>query len=354
VAGPGFIGFQLKNIGDALMCLPALGLIKEGIPGARTALVVRPPAAPLFIGNPLVDQVFVTGHDSRSLRVGSTLSLSRRLSREKFQAALGFDHKRRSGILSLLSGQKRRYASSIPGYEEPRWPWRASGDGKWRGPRPPMETHMAVSQAALAATALGLEFSYEIKRGWWPALPPIPGEAREAADKLLEGIQRHPGAPLVGLCLTGRQPEKTWPLRYFAEVVQELSERRGARFIITGGDSDKRAAEALKGLVKAPMDNFCGRTGLLEFAALLSRLDLFITVDTGSAHLAGLAGVPLIVIYTASNPLQWAPFNEQGTRLFCYDLVLRRYGLPAPEGALVSRPYVSPGDVLEAAGELLP
>jgi heptosyltransferase-2 len=149
------------------------------------------------------------------------------------------------------------------------------------------------------------------------------------------------------------QPEKSWPLRYFAQAVESLHKSRSARFFITGGPEGSLPARTLMGLVKAPVHDLCGKTSLMELCALLARLDLFITVDTGSAHLAALAGCPLITVYTASNPLLWTPLGPAGKRLFCYDLVLRRYGIPKTPDVFESMPYVRPEDVVEAAGQLL-
>jgi heptosyltransferase-2 len=355
VADPCFVGFQLKNIGDALMCLPAFGLIKEGIPGARTALVVRPPAAPLLEGSPLVDKLFVADHGHGGLGIGGTFRLASELGLFGCEAAFGFDHKGRSGFLSLIAGHKRRYASFIPGYERPSWPWRdLIPEPDWAGPNPLMGTHMAVCQAALAAKALGLDYDYSLKESWLPTLPP-PGEGElEDASSLL-GLERPRRGPVIGLCLRGRQPEKSWPLGYFAAVLEGLKDSHGAEFCVTGAQEDSRAAQALKGLAKAEVSDLCGKTTLLGLAALLTKLDLFITVDTGSAHLAALAGCPMVAIYTASNPLQWAPFNSKGMRLLCYDLVKDRFGIAGllPKEGIGFHPYVSPGDVLRSAAELL-
>jgi ADP-heptose:LPS heptosyltransferase len=350
---PSIIGYQLKNLGDTLMCLPALALIKEKYPQTRTALVTRPLAKELLEIFPLLDTLYVTGHKPRRFYLSSTLELAKRIRSEGFGLALGFDHKRRSGILSLLSGQKRRLSSYIPGYEEPRWPWKRLP--KWSGPREPMHTHMALSQVALAAAAIGVDFDFTLKPEWFPKAQSLDSRCEESAQKLLESDSGYEGrAPLVGFCLSGQQPEKSWPLRYFSEVATALHKTHGARFYVTGTYSDSTLCQSLMTLTQAPITDLCGKTTLMELLSVLKRLSLFISIDTGSVHMAALVDTPLVCVYTASNPLQWAPLMDgRLMRLLSYDLVMRRYGIMDTYGLFESRPFVSPGDVIDAATELL-
>jgi ADP-heptose:LPS heptosyltransferase len=49
-----------------------------------------------------------------------------------------------------------------------------------------------------------------------------------------------------------------------------------------------------------------GDAGLPALAALLDRLDLFITGDTGPMHLAGAVGTPVVAIFGPSDPARYA------------------------------------------------
>ncbi|MDR3154562.1 MAG: hypothetical protein LBW85_09930 [Deltaproteobacteria bacterium] len=356
--GPAFIGYQLKNLGDALMCLPALELLKREAPGARTALVARPGAAALLRGSPALDEVFETGHGSRSLGLSATFGMARRISQRRWEAAFGFDHKRRSGILSLLSGQRRRLSARVPGYEDPAWPWKTVPEALLREPgegaRAPGLVHMAEHQARLCAWALGVPYRGGPGHLARPVLAPPGAEAEAEARGLLAGI---PGAgPRAGLCLAGRQPEKGWHLLNWKAVLEGLHERAGAGFCVTGGPEDGPAARTLVSMTRAPAVDLTGRTSLGGFRALCGMLDLFLSVDTGAAHLAALAGAPLLVVYTASSPALWAPLTGRA-RLLCYNWALQRHGLPfePPPGAPPWEACGIPGprEALAAAESLL-
>ncbi|MDR1080316.1 MAG: hypothetical protein LBQ79_05015, partial [Deltaproteobacteria bacterium] len=357
-----------KNIGDALMSLPGLAMIPRLVPGARTALVARPAAAALVRGSPAVDAVYEAPRGAGGLGVKATLALAREIRRGGWGTALGFDHKPRSGVLSLLSGHGRRLSSAIPGYGDPAWPWRPAGasapEGTPEGRRgipggeggalPPEQIHMAEHQARLCAAAVGTEYREGPGRLMRPELPPPSRRAEEEAYGLASEI---PGdGPLAGLCLSGRQPEKSWHLLNWKALAEGLHGSRGVGFCVTGGPEDARAARTLVSMTGAPVCDFTGRTTLEGFRALCGMLDLFLSVDTGAAHLAALAGTPLMVVYTASSPALWTPLGDR-IRLLCYNWCLKRHGLPLepPPGAARWEACGVPGprEALAAALSLL-
>jgi len=47
--------------------------------------------------------------------------------------------------------------------------------------------------------------------------------------------------------------------------------------------------------------------GLLTVAAVLERLDLFVTGDTGPMHLAHAVGTPIVAVFGPSDPARYAP-----------------------------------------------
>ncbi|MDR2613366.1 MAG: glycosyltransferase family 9 protein [Deltaproteobacteria bacterium] len=184
---------------------------------------------------------------------------------------------------------------------------------------------MAEHQARLCALALGVPYREGPGHLLRPRLaPPTPEAFREAAG-LLAGMPAR--GPRAGLCLQGRQPEKSWHLANWRLLAEALHSRRGVSFCVTGGPGDGPAARALASMTRAPVADFTGRTGLGGFRALCRGLDLFLTVDTGAAHLAAEAGTPLLVVYTASSPALWAPLGDR-IRLLCYNWALLRHGLP--------------------------
>ena len=56
--------------------------------------------------------------------------------------------------------------------------------------------------------------------------------------------------------------------------------------------------------------NFAGRTSLKELVELLRTARLVVSNDTGPGHIAAALGVPLVMIYSWSNPARIAPYGR--------------------------------------------
>ncbi|MFN3695439.1 MAG: glycosyltransferase family 9 protein, partial [Ignavibacterium sp.] len=47
-----------------------------------------------------------------------------------------------------------------------------------------------------------------------------------------------------------------------------------------------------------------------KLAAILSLIDLYITNDTGTMHIAGFSGTNMISLFGPTDPNEWAPKND--------------------------------------------
>lgn len=129
-----------------------------------------------------------------------------------------------------------------------------------------------------------------------PRLEPDPAAARWA-EAFLSRHGRRPAAPLVGLQPGAVRLTHRWPLERFAEVARRLQEEFACDFLISGGPDDAPLAAALleQGLRHAVVA--CGSTTLRQLVALLQRVDLFITNDTGPMHIAAALQRPTVALF---------------------------------------------------------
>lgn len=339
------LSFQIKHIGDFLHTLPALGFMRAARPGHQAGLVVTPKIAELAEAHPWVDEVFIL---DRSRGLGHLRSLAADIKKRGYESGLIFDGQPRSILAAFLAGLKNRSGASglYPVQGWPRFFYNADLDIVSGLDRPLPLVSQAERGLRLAAAALGLEPSP-------PPRPPKPflgPEHLARADGLI-GELDGPG-PLVGLTLQGLQPEKSWPLANFKILVKKLRDEFQARLFVTGGPGESAAAEALARSAGVPVGNFCGRTGLLDLLALAERSDLFITVDTGTSHLAALTETPLISLFIWTSPALWPPQSPLA-RILCYDWALARFGLRPGDGPWRSAPVIGPEMVFEEAASFL-
>ena len=105
---------------------------------------------------------------------------------------------------------------------------------------------------------------------------------------------------------------KNWQEDKFAELIRVLFNRYNARIILVGSAKDKEAGEDIIRMSKVPAINLAGKTSLGELTYLFKKMNVFIGVDSGPAHIAALTKKPTVIIYSGTNrPEEWAPAGEQ-------------------------------------------
>lgn len=92
---------------------------------------------------------------------------------------------------------------------------------------------------------------------------------------------------------------KRWYPKEFAKVIIDLSNKYDT--IIFGGSSEVKMAQDIENeLIKAGVKNFtnlAGKTSVEELLKEISKLDLFITNDSGPMHVAAAFEIPSICIF---------------------------------------------------------
>jgi ADP-heptose:LPS heptosyltransferase len=113
--------------------------------------------------------------------------------------------------------------------------------------------------------------------------------------------------PLVGIHAGGGRESKQWHLDRFAAVAQRLAQARHATIVLTGSDADRPMVEEVRRrLGVTPVIPAVG-FGLTELAAVLARLDVLVTSDTGPMHLASAMGTPVVALFGPSHVERYGP-----------------------------------------------
>jgi len=109
------------------------------------------------------------------------------------------------------------------------------------------------------------------------------------------------GPPYAVIHAFASTPEKTWPAARFREVAEHLA-KLGIEPIFIG-----TAADPLVGF--APHRTFS--PALEDTKALMSGATLFVGNDSGPAHMAAAFGIPMVVLFAASDHEVWRPWKTQ-------------------------------------------
>lgn len=144
-------------------------------------------------------------------------------------------------------------------------------------------------------------------------IPISPGD-RKAADELLRssGV-RNDGEFLVGVNVNASDvaKERRWPLENFAELIDLAIQELNAKVLLFGSPDEATYVERAMAMMRQHPVNLAGKTSLSQAIAVIDKLNLFVTNDSGPLHLAYAQGVPTISFWGPESPRRYGPFGER-------------------------------------------
>jgi heptosyltransferase-3 len=152
-------------------------------------------------------------------------------------------------------------------------------------PQPPIGVHAA--EQVLQGLA-----EFDVTEPWTDAeaIAPAPAIQGQAASCV---VVVHPGAGARWKCA---------PTRTIRVVIDEL-ERLGRTVVVLEGPADKSAVAALGTSAVQRSVNLVGLTATLAGARV------YLGHDSGVSHLAGLLGIPTVVLFGPTHPTTWRPLG---------------------------------------------
>jgi len=293
IAPPARVLVRLPTwIGDVVMATPALRALKARWPDAEVVAAGPPTAPALLEGLPFVDEVVVLPRRAQAGLAGMARA-ARRLRERAFDVAIVLPN----SISSALVAAAARVPVRV-GY--------AAGGRGWllthalRHPAEPGRHRMPVPMPDYYGRLLE---SIGVPRGSHRTQLAVLPRDEEAAEAWLE---RHGllGERLVGLHAgSSFGPSKLWSTERFAAVADALHARDGARAIAFCGPGEEDMAREIErraaGSVVAAADD---PLPLATVKAVVKRLSLLVTTDTGPRHFAAPFDVPSVVLMGSTDP----------------------------------------------------
>mgnify|MGYP003621298176 CR=1 FL=1 len=103
---------------------------------------------------------------------------------------------------------------------------------------------------------------------------------------------------------------KEWPADNWDALARTLGDK-GFEVYLTGAPADAPRNDAfLRAHPQCPAISLAGRTSLAGLAWLFSRANAVVSVNTGTMHLAAIAGAPTVGLHGPTNPLRWGPVGR--------------------------------------------
>lgn len=142
-------------------------------------------------------------------------------------------------------------------------------------------------------------------------LAEVDAAAKKDAYQLLQKESGKKGVRFVGFQPGASEERRRWPANYFKKLAEMLWEKEMAIPVLLGTESEAAIGDRIIEGENFPYVNLMGRTGLSELSAVLGCLDLLVTNDTGTMHLAAGLDVPVAAVFLATaQPFDTGPAKE--------------------------------------------
>ena len=109
--------------------------------------------------------------------------------------------------------------------------------------------------------------------------------------------------------------KREWPLNKWKQVLETFPHET---FVIIGGpEKTQKANELMAATSHDKLLNFCGKTSILQSAALIKRSRLFVGSESGPAHMAVAFDIPNVVIIGGGHFGRFMPYSPSTTLVCC-------------------------------------
>jgi heptosyltransferase-3 len=282
-APAGILFINVSRIGDTLLATPALRALARTWPRARITYLGHPKRAAIIQQLPFVAEVgAVTKY--RAWWRG-------RLGGRRWDLALvlGFD--------SALVAYAERVADKVVAFRQDDV---YLNDRLYACVEPPAFQSLHSALVPLLLTkALGIpdaggRLAYVVTQ-----------QEQEWARAMLGRAVPVGARPVIGLQVASfpTKAYRDWPIEHFAALCERIVGRwPRAHFLLFGGKLERPRIDELARRLAHRASSFAGKLTLRQSAALMSRLDLYIGVDTGPTHIMGALEPPMIALYHCYSP----------------------------------------------------
>ncbi|MDY0051614.1 MAG: glycosyltransferase family 9 protein, partial [Aliarcobacter sp.] len=125
-------------------------------------------------------------------------------------------------------------------------------------------------------------------------------------DKLLNSNKK-----IVGYQIGAADVYKMWPIENFIDLGKKILDFDDKTIIvITGIEKEFELAEIIVNSLGKRVLNLCGTCNIEELPYLLKRMNILITNDTGTMHLAIAIDTPTISLFSTTNSVLSGPYHD--------------------------------------------
>ena len=274
--------------GDVVQTLPVLSALHDRFPDSEITWVIQAGLSDLVDGHPHLTG-WIPFH--RHGGYAGWSRLLKELRSRRFDVVLDLQGLLRSAAMCLATGARVRV-----GLETAREGSHLSCHVLLPGTGRDVPAHARYWRVAEA---------FGVKTPKPNAIVPVASEDEAWALQQTDSLPQ----PIVGIHAGARWETKRWPAEKFAEIARRVIGRWHGSVVLLGSPDEKPVSQAIEDSLGAGdrVRNLTGRSTLKQLTAMLSRIDLLASNDSGPMHLADALQTPVAGIFTCTDATRSGP-----------------------------------------------
>lgn len=137
---------------------------------------------------------------------------------------------------------------------------------------------------------------------------PVFQKKKEIPELVTTFLKKSNHKKLIGIAPFAAHKSKMYPLESIKEVIEELS--KTCTIFLFGGKNDAIVLNEIE-KTNSSVFSVAGKSSFSDELAIISNLDLMLSMDSGNAHLAAMLGIKVVTIWGVTHPFAgFAPFNQ--------------------------------------------
>jgi ADP-heptose:LPS heptosyltransferase len=285
---------RLSAMGDVAMTVPVLRAFVNQYPDVNVTVISRPFFKPFFETIPNVS-FFAFDEKNRHKGFLGLFRLFGDLKILHIDAFADLHNVLRSQVVRILFALTRKKVAAVDKGRDSKAALTRAENKIFKQLPSMFERHAKVFKH--------LGFSLDLSN---PVFPEKATLDQEILKIIGDSSQKY-----IGIAPFAQYDSKIYPLDLMQEVIDKLAENLNYKILLFGGG--KKEIEILDTLSKGKENvvNIAGKLDFKQELALISNLDVMLSMDSGNAHIAAMLGVKVITLWGATHPFAgFLPFNQ--------------------------------------------
>lgn len=267
----------LSNIGDAILTLPVLDVLRQEFPQAKLTVMTGSRPSSIFDNEPGIEVIIY----NKVATLPEKINLLKQLRDKKFDLVVDLRHTAWGFFIlpRYITSPFLRIPSSL--------------------------VHMKDRHMYRLRPILGKTVS-PINKTW----PHIIEKDKDYIERILldNGIRQDD--KIVVFSVGARSHIKRWKRYGFISLGNRLIERFNIKLILVGDESDAELCLDIVHKMHKNVLNRCGRTTIKQLAYLIKKASLVITNDSAVLHLSSYLNAPVLAIFGPTDPRKYGPWSK--------------------------------------------